>query len=312
MPLRRKAVIDVGTNSVKLFVADVRGGSIQPLREESTQTRLGRGFYEDHLLQPDAIAQTAQAVGTYAAQARDLGAESLRIIATSAARDAINAADLLKALGYATGVPVEVISGEQEAAWVCQGVLSDPRLHNGRIVIMDLGGGSTEFILAGGDLPQRSRSFPLGTVRLLEQHPHSDPPLPVELARCRSFVSDFLQREVVPFLEQGWKGRDHNRPQILIGTGGTATILARMDGGLTGYDREQIEAQTLDPARVTWHVESLWGQTLAQRQSVSGLPPNRADVILTGVVIYEAVMRELLLNRLNVSTRGLRWAALMD
>jgi exopolyphosphatase/guanosine-5'-triphosphate,3'-diphosphate pyrophosphatase len=306
-----RAVIDVGTNSVKVLIAEVHGRQIHPLREESAQTRLGRGFYQEHRLRPDAIADTAKAVMGFVSTARHLGAASVRIIATSAARDAVNADELVSALERAAGVKVEIITGEQEAIWTARGVLTDPRLDGERMLIMDLGGGSTEFILTGSKGAQFHRSFPLGTVRLLEQIPHSDPPLPSELVRCLEFARGFLRGTVKPeLLEAGNSGEA--APQLMVGTGGTAAILGRIEGKMGTFDREKIEAQRLSPHQVQGHCESLWRQTLAQRQSVPGLPPNRADVILTGAVIYQAVMEVLELKRLQISTRGLRWAALID
>src|SRR5262245_34633550 len=117
----RRAVIDVGTNSVKLLVADITGHEVQPVREDSKQTRLGRGFFETHRLQPEAIAKTTLAVTRFADEARTLKAESVRVIATSAARDATNPTDLISAIHDATALPLEIISGEQEADWAFQG-----------------------------------------------------------------------------------------------------------------------------------------------------------------------------------------------
>src|SRR5438105_3533337 len=124
----RRAVIDVGTNSIKLLVADVAGHDVHPLLEESKQTRLGRGFYETHRLQSDAITMTATAAAKFADAARAQNANSIRVIATSAARDAVNPRDLTDAIEQASGLKVEIISGEQEADWVFQGVTTDPAL----------------------------------------------------------------------------------------------------------------------------------------------------------------------------------------
>src|SRR5207253_1721266 len=114
----RRAVIDVGTNSVKLLVAEVAGHEVRPLVEESKQTRLGRGFYETHRLQAEAIATTAKAAATFADLAREQQAATIRVIATSAARDAVNPRELTSAIEEASGLKVEIISGEQEADWV--------------------------------------------------------------------------------------------------------------------------------------------------------------------------------------------------
>ncbi|MGA2029781.1 MAG: exopolyphosphatase, partial [Verrucomicrobiota bacterium] len=124
----RRAVIDVGTNSIKLLVADVAGRNVQPVGEDSRQTRLGKNFYDTHRLQPDAIARTAEAVAEFAKIARGENAASIRVIATSAARDAVNADELTSAIRSASGLKVEIISGECEAEWVFQGVTTDVEL----------------------------------------------------------------------------------------------------------------------------------------------------------------------------------------
>lgn len=167
----RRAVIDVGTNSVKLLVADVAGQQLQPIREQSKQTRLGRGFYETHRLRPEAIAATASAAAGFAATAQSCGAVSIRVIATSAAREAVNAAELTAAIEQAAGLKVEVISGDQEADWGFQGVTTDPQLAQAPLLLLDVGGGSTQFTLGQGQHISFRHSFPLGTVRLMETLP---------------------------------------------------------------------------------------------------------------------------------------------
>jgi len=308
----RKAVIDVGTNSVKVLVAEMGPDEIHPLREESSQTRLGRGLYQDHRLRRGAIEQTAEAVAAFVHTARSLGAASIRIIATSAARDAVNSAELVRAIEESSGSAVEIISGEQEALWTSRGVLTDRRLHDERIVIMDLGGGSAEFILAAVNHPELHQSFPLGTVRLLEKFGHSNPPKDEERRRCLDFARDFLRREVAPWFAKAQAQSGRPAPHLLVGAGGTAAIMGRMKSKLADFDRNRIEGQRLSLEGIRQQVDSLWKLTWEERQSVPGLPGNRADVILTGVVIYQAVMEELALPELQISTRGIRWAALLD
>src|ERR1051326_3636279 len=140
-----RAVIDVGTNSVKLLVGIVEGRNVRPLLEKSEQTRLGEGFYETHRLQSQKIQRTAEAVGVFAHEASTtFQLSSLRIIATSAARDAVNKKELLDAIQQASGHAVEVISGDQEADWVFEGVTSDPVFATEPLLVIDVGGGSTE------------------------------------------------------------------------------------------------------------------------------------------------------------------------
>ena len=310
----RRAVIDVGTNSIKLLVADVNGRTVTPVFEDSEQTRLGAGFYQTHRLQPRAIAHTAEAVATFVRAARGLDAVSVRVIATSAARDAVNAAELTTAIEQSLVVKVEIISGEQEADWVFQGVTTDPELARQPLFLLDVGGGSTEFILGQGEQKNFSQSYRLGTVRWLEKLQPADPPAASQLAECRQSVREFLEKDVRSNLEPALRREADDsgkRVPQLVGTGGTATILARMTARLDAYDRERIEGTHLKFAQVRAYVERLWGLPLAERKQIIGLPKKRADVILTGAVIYEAVMEAFGFDDLRVSTRGLRFAAVM-
>jgi exopolyphosphatase/guanosine-5'-triphosphate,3'-diphosphate pyrophosphatase len=316
MSHHRRAVIDVGTNSVKLLVADVAGREVRPVCEDSKQTRLGEGFYETRRLQAEPIAKTAKAVKTFAEKAGELKAESVRVIATSAARDAVNPQALISAVETAAGLKVEIISGEQEAEWAFHGVTTDPALSTQPLLLLDVGGGSTEFILGQGEHKHFRESFPLGTVRLLGKIPHSDPPRIQELDECRAWLNTFLQTVVkpklAPELNRGTKTGSADAERQLVGTGGTVSILARMEMKLEDFDRDRIEATRLTLDRVKWHVRHLWSLPLEEREKIIGLPAKRADVILTGAAIYEAVMVQFGFSELRVSTRGLRFAAVMD
>jgi exopolyphosphatase / guanosine-5'-triphosphate,3'-diphosphate pyrophosphatase len=297
-------------------VADVSGGEVRPVHEESRQTRLGKGFYETQRLQPESIARTAEAVWEFAQTAREKNSDSIRVIATSAARDAVNPGDLTTAIERASDLKVEIISGEREAEWVFQGMNTDAELARQPVLLLDVGGGSTEFIFGHGAHQHFAQSFPMGTVRLLEKFPHSDPPTRGEFTACRDWVKKFLQSEVRPRLEPAMHrevkpGFEAGEIQ-LVGTGGTTSILARMEKKLDRFDRERIESTVLSREQVTAHRKQLWSLPLAGRKEIAGLPKLRADVILTGVVIYEAVMEEFGFKQLRVSTRGLRFAAVMD
>lgn len=312
-PTSRRAVIDVGTNSVKLLVADVGVGTLVPVLETSEQTRLGRGFFDSQSLQAEAIELTGAVVQKFAQQAHELGATDVRPFATSAARDARNADELVSAVRAASGLDLAIISGDTEAEWAFQGAASNPSLDGHLFLLIDVGGGSTEFILGQGGHPQFSQSFRLGTVRTWEAMPHSDPPTAAELAGCRQRIETFLHDEVrphlVPALDQA-SSQVGATPILLAATGGTACILAAMEARLAVFDRDRIEAVNLTQAIVTARVERLWAMPLADRRQVPGLPPPRADVILAGAVIIEAVLRQFGFGELRVSTRGLRFAAL--
>jgi exopolyphosphatase/guanosine-5'-triphosphate,3'-diphosphate pyrophosphatase len=306
----RRAVIDVGTNSVKLLVADVEGHVVSPVFEESEQTRLGKGFYETHVLRTDLINDTASVIAEYAGIARMKDAKSIRVIATSAARDAINQRELLDAVYRASGLQVEVISGQQEAEWVYQGVRSDPKLGGQRVLILDVGGGSTEFIIGQTDDPEFSQSFPLGGVRLLEILKPSDPPNPAELIHCRDMLRKFVAEQIAPVVDPVLG--DKRARTLLIGTGGASSILARMEFVLDKYSRSKIDGAQISLAAIQGWINKLWSMTLRERKNIVGLPKKRADVILTGMAVYEAVMEKFGFKTLQTSTRGLRFAAVMQ
>src|SRR5688500_15262754 len=238
-----RAVIDVGTNSVKLLVADVRGNTVVPLHESSHQTRLGQGFYDSHMLQPGAIDATAKAVADFVNEAQPWNPATIKVIGTSAARDAVNKDQLLNAIEAASGIAVTVISGEQEADWAYKGVTSDPQLAARNLLVMDLGGGSTEFILGAGGKRLFAESFPLGSVRLLERFPMSDPPTDAERERCERKIRSLLEAEVAPRIQPLMRGL--SEPVQLVGTGGTSTILARVELKLRSFSRELIEGTFL-------------------------------------------------------------------
>jgi exopolyphosphatase/guanosine-5'-triphosphate,3'-diphosphate pyrophosphatase len=305
----RRAVIDVGTNSVKLLVGDIADGTVVPVSEASKQTRLGAGFYSSRRLQRPAIAMTAEAVAEFSKTATELGAAKARVIATSAARDAINVDELYDAIHRGCGLTMEVISGDKEADWVFRGVTTNPKLARSPVLILDVGGGSTEIIVGDNAVPQFRSSYSLGTVRLLEQLHPGDPPGLRALMKCRVWLRDFLKAEVAPLLKPALNAQ---RPARLVGTGGTATILARIKLKMSDFDRDKIEATSLTLENVRSELEAQWQMTQAQRQNIVGLPPNRSDVILTGAAIYEAIMEQFGFDGLTVSTRGLRYWALLQ
>jgi len=307
----RRAVIDIGTNSIKLLVGDVAHGLVRPVDERSEQTRLGAGFYDTHVLQAVTIARTASAVARFVAIARDFDTTAIRVIATSAARDAKNPQDLTEAVRRACGQRVEIISGDQEAEWVYRGVTTDERFHDQPLLILDVGGGSTEFVLGDHDRHTFRQSFHLGGVRLLEKLRPHDPPAIQDLADCRNWLQRFLEHHVDPSLGPVLQAADRER-RLLVGTGGTTAILARMEKRLAHFTREHIDGTRLSRQAVLDRMVHLWSLPVSERRKIPGLPPNRADVILMGAAIFEAVLQHFHFDTLHVSTRGLRFGALLD
>lgn len=309
MSAKPQAVIDVGTNSVKLLIGEVRGSQVIPWLETSEQTRLGRGFYEHHQLQPEAIACTAKAVRQFMGMARDHGCDTIRLVATSAARDAENRAELVDAIRAASGLPLEIISGEQEAELAYQGVCSDLCLAQLPVLIMDTGGGSTQFVYRGQAGLIR-RSFLLGAIRLLEKFPHANPPTREQLESCRGWLDDFIGGEILPVVRP-WISSGHGAPVQLVGTGGASGLLASMHLRLPNFERQLIEAALITREQIQDCALGLWGKTLEERRQIIGLPPQKADVILMSALIHARVMANLKMNTLRVSTRGIRYGLML-
>ena len=309
----RRAIIDIGTNSVKLLVADVADHCVTPIWEGSEQTRLGRGFYQNHRLTPSAIAATSQAATGFVRKARELNATSICVLATSAAREARNVGSLTDAVQKACGLDTLIVTGEQEADLAFQGVATDPEYANAPFLLLEVGGGSTQFILGHQGKKTLARSFQIGTVRLMEAIPHADPPSDQDLAQARVWLRRVLDREVTAHVEPELKRVRQSLSPIsvlqLIGTGGTASILGCIEAKLDVFDRDRLEAVSLNIDRLQQTVTLLWSLSLLERKKIVGLPASRADVILTGAAIYEAIMTRFSFQELRISTRGLRYGA---
>lgn len=280
----RRAVIDIGTNTVKLLVADVDGERLTVLANDDTTTRLGEGLTQTGQLHPHAMDRTFRAVEGYLALAHRLGAERVRILATSAAREARNHGELVAAIRERFGITLEIISGEREAELIWRGVTSDPLFRAARGPIMDVGGGSTELIF----LPHRV-SLPLGAVRLTETYGD-------DVAAITATVREQLAPHAPTF-----RTLDHDA----IGTGGTVVTLARLES-------DRIHGTMLTAATIRALVMKLHALPLPARRTFPRLPPERADIIVAGGLIVIGIMEAVGAQRLLISTRNLRFGALWD
>jgi exopolyphosphatase/guanosine-5'-triphosphate,3'-diphosphate pyrophosphatase len=305
----RRAVIDVGTNSVKLLVADVSFDSVEPVCEFASQTRLGSQLYSGMTLSKAAITRTAKAVAAFASKARELDAGEVRIIATSAAREASNADALAAAIRNSTGLELTILEGHTEAALAFYGVATDPRSQGKPLMVIDVGGGSTQVTAGYATTVLFTKSLQLGAVRLLETLNPTDPPAQADLERCRSMIHSVLSTGCKEELSKALAGLPAN-PESFA-SGGTASVLAAMHLRLTSFDRHQIESVEFPPTDLTQWVERLWKLPIKDRRLIPGLPPERADVIITGVAILAGAADVFGINKLRVSTRGLRFGALV-
>ncbi len=298
----RQGVIDIGSNSVKLLIADSVDHQIYPVTEIASQTRLGQGLYKCAQLQPDAIEATSVAVNDFIKLAESEGVEKLRLIATSAVREASNASQLLAMIDQ----PVSILSGDDEARFSFFGVMTDSRFTQNNLLVVDAGGGSTEFTSGNSGGVARYRSISLGSVRLMESFSVNDPPINDQLEAVRNII-DVQLRQVV--CSDHWKRKSDFH---LVGVGGVATILAMMELSIEVFDRKEIEKVALSREQAVKWSEKLWSLPLAQRKNICGLPANRADVALYGCLIYERIMFGLGYDHLLISTRGVRFGALAD
>jgi exopolyphosphatase/guanosine-5'-triphosphate,3'-diphosphate pyrophosphatase len=293
------AVIDVGTNSLKMHVADVSDGRTKVLGDFTEVTRLGEGLHETGVLSPEAIARTVEAVDSFRAKALELDAESVVAVGTMALRSAGNASDFIDAVRERCGLEVEVVPGEEEARLSYLAVLSGLGAGEGRVVVFDTGGGSTEFIFGDGEEILDRFSLDVGSRQPTEEFCTSDPVTESELA---AMVASLETR-----FESLKPGVD-----TLVGMGGTVTSLGAVHHRMKEYDPDVIQGSVLTLEEVERQVQMFRSQTVDARRKTVGLMPKRADVILAGAAIVMTVMRKLGATELTISDRGLRHGLFYD
>jgi len=282
----RVAGIDIGTNSVRLLIADIdwAKGALTTLDRRMRITRLGQGVDASRRLAPEAIERTVSVLREYREAIDAAGVDRLRATATSAARDATNRDDFFTAATDALGVTPELVSGDEEARLSFAGATTDLDAPAPYLVV-DIGGGSTEFVL-GTDVPEALCSIDVGCVRVTEHWLHSDPPAPEELSNAVSAVRDHLAD-----VEQAIPGvRD---AATLVGLAGTITTIAAIEQGLPEYDRDKIHHFRLSRAATEDVFRTLALEPAADRRHNPGLEPERVDVIVGGAVVLVAILRGL-------------------
>jgi exopolyphosphatase/guanosine-5'-triphosphate,3'-diphosphate pyrophosphatase len=299
------AAIDIGTNTLRLLVAEaVSADHFTVLREEQTIARLGEGLMPSRLLQDTPRRRSLEVLRRFAETARRFEAQYVAAVATSAVREASNREEFVAAALRESGLSVRVIDGNEEARLTLLGVRHGLGLGSKRVLVMDIGGGSTEFILANGEVIETMVSTGLGVVKLTESHLKSDPPTPGELEAIEQVVADRVSRlrAELPDLEG----------TALIGTAGTPTTLAAMDLGLTVYSPAHVNGHRLSTARTRQLLFALATRPLAERREIPSLEPGRADVIIAGTTLLLTVMGALGYDGFVVSDSGLREGILLD
>ena len=293
------AVIDVGTNSIKMHVAALRDGSTTVLGDFTEVTRLGEGLHETGKLSAEAIDRNVEAVASMQAKALELGAETVVAVGTMALRSAGNTAVFADAVRDRCGLEVEVVPGEEEARLSYLAVLSGLGAGEGRVVVFDTGGGSTEFIFGEGEDIRERFSLNVGSRQPTEEFCKSDPVTESELGAMLDSLDGEFDR-----LKEG--------VDSLVGMGGTVTSLGAVQHQMKVYDPDVIQGSVLTLGEVERQIEMYRSRTIDGRRETVGLMPKRADVILAGAAIVKTVMRKLGATELTISDRGLRHGLFYD
>jgi exopolyphosphatase/guanosine-5'-triphosphate,3'-diphosphate pyrophosphatase len=288
----RVGAVDLGTNSTRLLVADVRGGELEEAERLLEITRLGDRVDADGRLADAAMERVHAVLDRYAARARGLGAERVLATATSAVRDAANGREFLAEVSRRHGFETRLLSGREEAELTYRGVTSRFSAMPGTLVC-DIGGGSTELVVGGPDGVVDAASLDIGCVRMSERCLHDDPPSAAQLAALRTAVAEVLPERLT------------SAAQTLVGVAGTVTTLATIDLDLECEVPDLVDGHPLARSTVETLLARLAALPLAERRSVRGLMPERAPTIVAGAAIAAEVMRATGAHEIIVSERDI-------
>ena len=297
--LKRVASIDIGTNTILLLIAKVEEGKVNPLFEIETVARLGEGVQKNGILLKEAMDRSLQTLAQYLKWCQELEVQKVFTAGTSALREAKNSEDFLNLVKEKLDLPIEVISGEEEAQLSFLAVAKDLGKVKEPILVVDVGGGSTEFILGKGDQISQWISLPLGSVRFTEEFLRSDPVQEEEWEKMERKIQGYLVN--IPHSQE---------PISMVAVGGTATTLASVEQGLEDFIAEKIHHFVLGKEALKNQLLLYRSKTIDERRKISGLPIARADVILAGGAILYLAMEELKCPSVLISCHGVRYGLL--
>lgn len=300
--MSRKAIIDIGSNSIKFFVGELAADrTITTVLDTNDIARLGEGLDKTGLISPEAMERNVAAVAAFRAKAEELGADQVVAVGTMALRNAKNSGEFVEKVKAACGVEVQIIPGEEEARLSYLAILSGLPLQGGDLVVFDTGGGSTEFIFGHGTEVTKRFSVNLGAVRITENYLKSDPVTPDEVAAALAQIDK-------EFAQAGVEGS----PAQLVGMGGTVTSMGAVKHKMAKYDPDVIQGSALTRGDIKAQIDEYSAKTIEERRSITGLQPKRADVILAGACILDVITRRLGVDQLTISDRGLRHGLAYD
>jgi exopolyphosphatase / guanosine-5'-triphosphate,3'-diphosphate pyrophosphatase len=290
------AAVDIGSNSVRLKIARLQAGRLRALHEDREVTRLGEGVFGSGFLTPDSIAETVKVLRRFHRATQQIVTDTVRVVATSALRDARNSQAFLEWVRSATGWRVEIISGVEEARLIHLGLVSSGRVDRSPTLMMDLGGGSCELTVSRGGHIRDAVSLPLGAVRLTNEFLRHDPTRKGELKRLRGFIT----REVNRVIDRIPAAKVKN----VIATSGTAAALAAVASHLRrGTSRQRLVVSSAEMKRLAKRLARL---PVAERRKIEGIGPRRAEIIVAGATVYQELLDRLHLKGFRYSPLGLR------
>ncbi len=301
--MKRVAIIDIGTNSIKFFVGERNeDGTIQTIIDKNDIAQLGEGLRETGVICPEALERNAQSVAAFAKEAIENGAEKIVSVGTMALRTAKNSADFVARVKELCGVEVQVIPGEEEARLSYLAVLSGlPLEEGGELVIFDTGGGSTEFIFGQGTTLKNRFSVNLGALIITEKFFAEDPVAEGSVDAAVAYIDE-------EFAKAGVVGK----PLQVVGMGGTVTSMGAVKHKMVKYNPDIIQGSTLTKEDVQEQVDAYASRTVEQRRELPGLQPKRAGTILAGACILKDILARLDAAQLTISDRGLRHGLAFD
>ena len=308
------ASVDVGSNTIRLLVAEVKDNEIIDIFSDRKTTRLGNKVDQTGLLQDENMKASIDVLKEFSSLISKHGAKHVKAVATSALREASNSDIFIKEVFDATGISIEVISGEKEAELTLKGILSSlPDLGfsfalggQDSAFIVDIGGGSSEWILYRGQNNVDMGSISVGVIKLVQKYIKTDPISESDIHA--------LKNEIIPALNDLKKEIGHhiNKKTCFIGTGGTFTTIASIDQGLETYSREKIHLHRIPLSRLQDISKNLLDLPLGERKKVKGLEPGRADLIIPGILFTINIMDFFALNELRISDYGILEGVLLE
>jgi exopolyphosphatase/guanosine-5'-triphosphate,3'-diphosphate pyrophosphatase len=294
--VNRVASIDIGTNTILLLIAEVDQGRVIPLFETETVVRLGEGVHENGILSKEAMERGLHTLSQYLERCQAMKVQEILAVGTSALREAKNSEDFLKLVKETLVLPIDVISGEEEAQLSFLAVAKDLQGWEKSILVVDVGGGSTEFILGRGNQISQWISLPLGSVRFTEEFLHSDPVQEEEWKRMERRIRESLVN--IP----------HSQEQLtMVSVGGTATTLASVEQGLEDFIAKRVHHFVLEKEALQNQLLLYRTKTIEERKKITGLPMARADVILAGAAILYLTMEKVKCPSVLISCHGVRY-----